>query len=103
MQHVEADFVRREPSPLDRHPPEGSSGYRSVLVPTPRASPILKQGQFFRRLLDEVFDDVLIADEVRTLDGVESMQLEVVIIAGDRRSAALRRNGVTPHRVHLAH
>ena len=40
-------------------------------------------------------------EEVRALHGVEAVHLEVVVVAGDRRRAALGGHRVAPHRVDL--
>jgi hypothetical protein len=55
------------------------------------------------RLLHEVLDHVLVAEEVGSLDRVEGVVLERVVRASDRGRAALRGHRVAPHRVDLRH
>ena len=62
---------------------------------------MFEQCQLSRRLLDEVADDVLVAEKVGTLDGVVAVHLETVVFTRDRRGTALRRNGVAAHRIDL--
>ena len=40
-------------------------------------------------------------EEVRALDGVEAVQLEVVVVARDRGGAAFGGHGMAPHRIDL--
>jgi len=74
---------------------------RAVVVAAPGAAPVLEQGQLLRRLLDEVLDDVLVAEEVRALHGVEAVQLEAVVLTRHRRRTALGRDRVAAHRINL--
>ncbi len=101
VEHVEADLVGGEPGALRRHAAEGAGGDAAVLVAAPGAAPVLEAGQLLGRLLDEVLDDVLVAEEVRALHGVVAVHLEGVVVAGDGRRAALGGDGVAAHRVDL--
>ena len=101
VQHVEAHFVSGIPRSLGRHAAEGPSGDCAVVVPAPRATPVFKQSQFGRGSVDEVLDHILIAEEVRPLDGIEAMEFRVVIVSSDRRGAAFCGHRVAPHRIDL--
>ena len=57
----------------------------------------------FGAFFDEVLDDVLVAQEVRTFHGVVAVHLDRVVFSRDGGGAALGRDGVTPHRIDLRH
>jgi len=101
VEHVEPDLVGREPGALGRHAAEGARGHGAVLVAAPRATPVLEQRELDRRLLDEVLDHVLVAQEVGPLHRVPGVHLEAVVFPGDRRRPALGGDGVAAHRVDL--
>ena len=58
-------------------------------------------GQFDRCLLDEVLDDILLAQPVAAAHGVVEMIIEAVIRTLDPSRATLRRHGVAAHRIDL--
>jgi len=101
VEHVKTDLVGRVPGPLGRHAAERARRNGPIFVAAPRAAPVFEQRQLPRRLLDEVLDDVLVAEKVGALDGVVTVHLEVVVVARNRRGTALRRNGVAAHRIDL--
>jgi hypothetical protein len=101
VQHVEADLVGGVPGALGAHAAERARGNGAVLVAAPRAAPVLEPDQLLGRLLHEVLDHVLVAEEVRALHGVEAVHLEVVVFARNGRRAAFCRDGVAAHRVDL--
>jgi hypothetical protein len=62
---------------------------------------VLQPQQFLGRLLDERFDRILIAEPVAARDRVVTVLVEAVVGRDRARGAALRGDGVAPHRVHL--
>src|SRR5690606_31679080 len=68
-----------------------------------RQTPVLELVNRRRRVLAHVFDRVLVAEPVRTLDGVVHMPAPVVLahVAERGGDAALRRHGVRARRKHL--
>jgi hypothetical protein len=103
VEHVEADLVGGVPGALGAHAAEGPRGDAAVLVAAPGAAPVLEQRELLRSLLDEVLDDVLVAQEVGALHRVEAMHLQVVVCTGDCGGPALGGDRVAPHRVDLRH
>ena len=101
VQHVEADLVGRVPGALRAHAAEGARRDAAVLVAAPGAAPVLEPRQLARRLLDEVLDHVLVAEEVGALHGVVGVHLEAVVVARDGRGAALGGHRVAAHRIDL--
>ncbi len=62
---------------------------------------MLQLHQFQRRLLDEMFHDILVAEPVAAAHRVVEVHLEGVVGAFDARGAALGGTGVAAHRVDL--
>ena len=101
MQDMETGFVSSEPSTLDLHASERAHIDVAIRGTAPRASPVFKLGQLDRCLLDEVLDDILLAEPVAAAHGVVEVIVETVVRALDTRRTTLGRHGVAAHRVDL--
>ena len=101
VENVEAGLVGREPGSLDLHAAEGAHVDVSVRRTAPRTTPVLELGQLFRGLLDEVFDDVLLAEPVSAANRVMKVVLQAVRRLLDAGGAAFGSHGVAAHRINL--
>ncbi len=75
----------------------------AVLGARERHAPVLQLVDRLGRVLDHVFDGILVAEPVRPLDGVVHVPAPVILmhVAERRRDAALRRDRVRARREHL--
>ena len=67
----------------------------------PRAAPVLEAGQFDRRLLNEVLDNVLFAQPVTATHGIVEVVVEAVVRTLDTRGATFGGDGMATHRIDL--
>ena len=98
---METDLVGRIPCALRRHATKGTRRHRAIFVTGEGAAPVLEERQFLGRFLHEVLDGVLVAQEVRTLDGVEAVEFKTVVLTGNRGRATFGGHGVASHRIDL--
>ena len=82
-------------------PPNGPHGDVPVGLAAPGTAPVLQAQQLLGRFLDEGLDRVLIAQPVAAGDGVVGVLVEAVVGRIDAGGAALGRDRVAAHRVHL--
>src|SRR5256712_1284299 len=78
---VEADLVRREHGALDGHPAQRALAHPAVRIPRPGTAPVLEPDDLLRAPRDEELDRVLVGEEVGSLDRVERVQLQGIVIA----------------------
>src|SRR5438046_3158628 len=81
VEDVEADLVRGIHGPLHGHASERALAHAAVLVAGPRATPVLEADDFLRAPGHEELDRVLVGEEVGSLDRVEGVEFEGVVIA----------------------
>src|SRR5258708_13192357 len=76
----------------------------AVLSPRERQAPMFQLVDRLRRAAAHIFDRILIAEPVGTLDGVEHVPAPVILahIAERSADAPLRPHGVRPGREYLA-
>src|SRR5689334_24986045 len=88
---------------LRGHAAERPLVYLAVVGARERHAPMLQLVHGFRRVADHVFDRVLVAEPVRSLDGVVHVPTPVVgmHVAERGRDATLRRDRVRAGRKHL--
>ena len=101
VQHVKTGLIRSEPGPLDFHATEGAHVDMAVRLAAPRASPVLHLHKFIVGVVDEVLDNILLAQPVTARHGIVEVGVEAVVRLRDRGGAALRRHGVAAHRINL--
>src|SRR2546422_1456493 len=101
MEQVEAGLVRGEPRPLDLQAAERPHGNVAIRFPAPGTAPVLEPQHLFRGLLHEGLHRDLIAEPISPRDGVVVVLVEAVPWLDHRRRAALRRDRVSAHRIHL--
>ncbi len=84
-------------------PAERTLNDATVGMARPGQSPVVEQQDFLGAGLDELIDDVLISEEVRALNGVPGVEVEVVALLFTENSggAAFGADGVRPHELHL--
>src|SRR6058998_133443 len=81
VQDVEADLVRREHGALDGHPAERALAHPAVRIAGPGTAPVLELDDLLRTPRDEELDGVLVGEEVGSLDRVERVQFQGIVIA----------------------
>src|SRR2546427_820987 len=81
VQDVEADLVRREHGALDGHPAERALAHPAVRIARPGTAPVLELDDLLRAPRDEELDRVLVGEEVGSLDRIERVQLQGIVIA----------------------
>ena len=101
MQNMEAGFVSCEPCPFDLHATKRTGIDFTFRRTAPRATPVLKLGQFDRGLLDEVFDDILFAQPVAATHGIVEVIIVTIFLALHARCTAFGGNGVATHWINL--
>src|SRR3989475_4001947 len=103
VQDVEADLVGREHGALDGHPAERALAHPAVRIAGPGTAPVLELDDLLRTPRDEELDRVLVGEEVGSLDRVERVQLQRIVVPEDRRGPSLGGHRVAPHRVDFRH
>ena len=101
VQHVEAGLVGGVPGPPDAHAAEGADGDAAVLLPAPRAAPVLELDHLARGLVHEGLDGVLVSEPVGAADRVVDVIVEGVVLLDHGRGAALGGDRVAAHWVDL--
>src|SRR5205809_1095828 len=101
VEDVEADLVRGIHGPLHGHASERALAHAAVLVAGPRATPVLEADDFLRAPGHEELDRVLVGEEVGSLDRVQGVELEGIVIAEHGRGPTLRGHRMTPHGIDL--
>ena len=99
MQDVEAGFIGGKPRPLDLHAPEGADVDFSFRRTAPWASPVFKLCQLNGCLLDEIFDNILLAQPVAAADSVVEVVVQVIFFLLDACRAAFGGYGMAAHRI----
>ena len=101
MEHVEAGLVGGVERSIHGHAAEGADADAAIGIAAPRAAPVLELDDFARRLPDKRFHDVLVGQKVAPEDRVLRVRVEAVVVAHDRRRAALGGHGVAAHGIDL--
>ncbi len=101
VQYMEAGLVGSEPGALLLHAAEGPHRHRAVCFTVPGAAPVLQLQQFLGRLVDEVFDAILVGEPVATAHGIVEVHVEAVIRLDHAGGSAFRGAGMAAHRVDL--
>lgn len=91
MQHVEAGFIGGKPGAFDFHPTEAPDVDAAVGAAAPRASPLFQLGHFRWAVMNEIVDDILLAQPVASGDGVVKMILKAIVILGNGCDPLLQR------------
>ncbi len=101
VKYVKTRLVCSEPGTLDFHAAERPHRHRTVRFAVPGTAPVLQLEQLLGRLVDEIFDGILVAQPVTAADRIVKVLLETVVRFDHPRRPALRRAGMAAHRINL--
>ena len=99
MQHVEAGFIGGKPGTFDLHATEAPDVNAAVRAAAPRASPLFQLGHFRRAVVNEIVDDILLAQPVASGDGVVKMVLKAIVILGNGCGPPFCSDRMAAHRI----